>query len=148
LDVANGEGGEASADVYLDLRVVRASLLAADAASGALAAQGPIPALTQMLDDDVAFLDPGEQLLLGKGAALAMLAADGVSGSSTQTWAAVRADVSSDGREGFTYGYGSVTGPFCAGGATRTLPAKYIAYWRKDATTPGAPRPTCGPSSR
>src|SRR2546425_2116279 len=54
--------------------------------------------------------------------------------SVTQQWRAVRVDVSADGGAGYTYGFGSATGPFGPGGAAHTLPAKYIAYWRKNPT--------------
>src|SRR5437870_398566 len=52
----------------------------------------------------------------------------------TQEWRAVRVDVSGDASAGYTYGFGSATGPFGSGGAARTLPAKYMAYWRKNPT--------------
>src|SRR5881396_3077602 len=90
--------------------------------------------LRDVLDEEVVFLDPGERLLFGKAATLAMLASDGVSASATQEWRAVRVDVSGDASAGYTYGFGSATGPFGSGGAARTLPAKYMAYWRKNPT--------------
>src|SRR5439155_5104908 len=49
-------------------------------------------------------------------------------------WRAVRVDVSADASAGYTYGFGSATGRFGSGGAARWLPAKYIAYWRKNPT--------------
>jgi ketosteroid isomerase-like protein len=118
----------------LDLREERAALLAADSAFAVRASQALLPAFRDMLDEDVIFLDPGERTLFGKAAALAMLASDGVSAAATQAWRAVRVDVSADGGAGYTYGFGSMTGPFGPGGAARTLPAKYIAYWRKSPT--------------
>src|SRR5207247_9492585 len=98
------------------------------------ASQGLLPAFRDVLDEDVVFLDPGERLLFGKAATLAMLASDGVSASATQEWRAVRVDVSGDASAGYTYGFGSATGPFGSGGAARTLPAQYIAYRRKNPT--------------
>src|SRR5882724_8088058 len=118
----------------LDLREGRTALLATDSAFAVQASQALLPAFRDMLDEDVIFLDPGERIVFGKAAALAMLASDGVSATSTQQWRAVRVDVSADGGTGYTYGFGSMTGPFGAGGAPRTLPAKYIAYWRKNPT--------------
>src|SRR5437667_12356066 len=117
-----------------DLRDERAALLAADSAFAVRASQGLLPAFRDVLDEDVVFLDPGERLLFGKAARLAMLASDGVSARATQQWRAVRVDVSADGGAGYTYGFGSATGPFGPGGAAHTLPAKYIAYWRKNPT--------------
>jgi len=118
----------------LDLREERAALLAADSAFAVRASHGLLSAFREVLDDDVVFLEPGERLLFGKAATLAMLASDGVSATATQEWRAVRVDVSADGGAGYTYGFASVTGPLGPGGAARTLPAKYIAYWRKDPT--------------
>ncbi len=117
-----------------DLREERAALRAADSAFAVRASQGLLPAFRDVLDEDVVFLDPGVRLLFGKAAMLAMLASDGVSASATQEWRAVRVDVSADGGAGYTYGFGSATGPLGPGGAAHTLPAKYIAYWRKNPT--------------
>ena len=107
----------------LDLRQERATLRAADSAFAARASRGLLPALRETLDEDVVFLAPGEPVRVGKAATLAMLDSDGASAKSTASWRAVRVDVSSDGRAGYTYGFGSATGPF-----------KYIAYWKKDPT--------------
>jgi ketosteroid isomerase-like protein len=108
----------------LDLREERAALRAADSAFAVRASQGLLPAISDVLDEEVVFLNPGERLLFGKAATLAVLASDGVSASATQEWRAVRVDVSADGGAGYTYGFGSATG----------RPAKYIAYWRKNPT--------------
>src|SRR5437762_1233252 len=107
---------------------------AADSADAVRASRGLLPAFRDAVDEDVVFLDPGERLLFGKAATLAMLGSDGVSAGATQQWRAVRVDVSADGGAGYTYGFGSATGPFGPGGAAHTLPAKYIAYWRKNPT--------------
>ncbi len=117
-----------------DLREERVALLAADSAFAVRASQGLLPALRDVLDEDVVFLNPGERLLFGKAAMLAVLASDGVSASATQEWRAVRVDVSADGGAGYTYGFGSVTGPLGPGAQAQKRPAKYIAYWRKNST--------------
>src|SRR5881296_1607093 len=70
-----------------DLREERAALRAADSAFAVRASQGLLPAFRDVLDEDVVFLDQGERLLFGK------------------------ADVSADGGAGYTYGFGSATGP-------------------------------------
>src|SRR5207247_10837825 len=98
------------------------------------ASQGLLPAFRDVLDEDVVFLDPGERLLFGKAATLAMLASDGVSASATQEWRAVRVDVSGDASAGYTYGFGSATGPFGSGGAARPRPAQSRAHWRQNPT--------------
>src|SRR3989475_12944381 len=110
----------------LDLREERAALLAADSAFAVHASRALLPAFRDLLDEDVIFLDPGERMLFGKAATLAMLASDGGSASASQQWRAVRVDVSSDGGTGYTYGFGTVTGPFGPGGMARPLPAEYI----------------------
>jgi len=117
-----------------DLREERAALRAADSVFAVQASQGLLPAFRDVLDDDVAFLDPGERMRFGKAATLVMLASDGVSGSATQEWRAVRVDVSADGGAGYTYGFGSATGPLGQAGPAQKRPAKYIAYWRKNPT--------------
>ena len=118
----------------LDLREERAVLLAADSAFAVHASRALLPAFRDVLDEDVIFLDPGERMLFGKAATLAMLGSDGMSAAATQDWRAVRVDVSADGGAGYTYGFGSMTGPLGPGGAARTRPTKYIAYWRKSPT--------------
>lgn len=112
----------------------RASLLQADSGYSALAAQGFLPALARMLDTGVVFLEPGAPVMLGKDSVLAYLAGRGESERSSQTWQAVRADVSADGLDGYTYGFAEA-----AGGAkdnTARRPGKYMAYWRRE---PGKP---------
>ncbi len=123
----------------LDLREERAALLAADSAFAVQASQALLPAFRDILDDDAIFLDPGERVVVGKAATLAMLASDGVSAAGTQAWRAVRVDVSADGGAGYTYGFGSVTGSFGPGGAARALPVKYMR--RTCACFSASPRP-------
>ena len=83
----------------LDLREERAALLATDSAFAVSAARELLPAFRDMLDDDVIFLDPGERVLFGKTATLAMLASDGMSAAATQDWRAVlSADALSEGK--------------------------------------------------
>src|SRR2546426_456783 len=108
----------------LDLREERAVLLAADSAFAVHASRALLPAFRDVLDEDVIFLDPGERMLFGKPATLAMLGSDGISAAATQDWRAVRVDVSSDGGAGYTYGFGGMTGPLGPGGAARSRPTR------------------------
>src|SRR5207247_11029970 len=94
------------------------------------ASQGLLPAFRDVLDEDVVFLDPGERLLFGKTATLAMLASDGVSASATQEWRAVRVGLSADGGAGYTYGFGRASGPFGSGGGARPLSARSVSSLR------------------
>src|SRR2546425_10834520 len=68
----------------LDLREERAVLLAADSAFAVHASRALLPAFRDVLDEDVIFLDPGERMLFGKPATLAMLGSDGISAAATQ----------------------------------------------------------------
>lgn len=100
-------------------------LLAADRAFAAQSAgTGLIPGLTAMFDRDVLLPGPGGTFASGKAAAAAALAANPANATSTVTWAPVRGGVSADGRQGFTFGYMTVTR---AGG--EQVPVKYLAYW-------------------
>jgi len=44
----------------------------------------------------------------------------------SQAWTAIRVDVSSDGKEGYTVGYTELTQPSGA-----IVPGRYLAYWAK-----------------
>ena len=98
----------------------RDALLAADrslsdktAASGML--QGFAPAMT----DDAAYLYPGAPLLRGSDHIRAFLGTN--DSVIKQTWSPLFADVSADGRLGYTYGW-------TRAGGTR---GKYLACWQK-----------------
>jgi ketosteroid isomerase-like protein len=127
--VAAGEGNEASAAAHLDLREVRAELLAADRAyAEAAKSVNLIDALVAPLALDAVFLAPGPVILRGPDAARAVLSANQTNALSKWSWTAIRADVSGDGKEGYTMGYTELTQP-----SGTVLPGRYVAYWAKQA---------------
>jgi len=65
----------------------------------------------------------------GPAAARAWLERDSLNPRSTARWTIVRHDVSADGRDGYSYGYLDVIRP-----NGDTLPGKYHAYWRRNAS--------------
>ena len=103
-----------------------ASLLAADRAFAAAARDTTLPdALGRMFDDGVLML-AGPELARGRAAAVAALRRSARQATARATWTPIRGGVSSDGTQGFTYGYLDVT---AADGAA--LPGKYVSYWRR-----------------
>src|SRR4051794_5416767 len=101
------------------------SLLAADRAFAAAAAQAATPAdaVAAMFDADVT-MPGGPDLTTGRDAVLAQLRAAPAWQSGSVTWRPVRAGISADGTQGFTYGFLTVT----AGDPARH-DRKYLAYW-------------------
>jgi ketosteroid isomerase-like protein len=63
------------------------------------------------------------------------LAANPSNHVSTYTWAPIRADVSSDGTTGYTYGYSELRIPATATAPARVSLGKYIAAWRRSGGT-------------
>jgi ketosteroid isomerase-like protein len=109
-------------------QAVADDLLRADRAFAAAAAGKPAAqAVAAMLDKDlVMFIVPQPPLARGKAEALDVLAKGFGSEPSTLSWAPVRAGVSADGTQGFTYGFATRTG--------KDKPpalSKYLSYWVK-----------------
>jgi hypothetical protein len=103
-----------------------ASLLAADRAFAAAAGDTVLPdALGRTFDDGVLML-AGPELARGRAAAVAALRRNPRGATARATWAPIRGGVSSDGTQGFTYGYLDVT---TADGVAQGQ--KYVAYWRR-----------------
>src|SRR5215211_138950 len=124
---ANGEGGEASAAAHLDLRAVRAELLAVDRAyADAAKSVNLIDALVAPLAPQAVFLAPGPVFPRGPAAVRALLAATPSNALSKWAWTPIRVDVSSNGKEGYTMGYTELTQPSGA-----VLPGRYLSYWVK-----------------
>ena len=103
-------------------------LFAADRSFSAAAAKTDlIAALSNMFADDVTMVAPGG-LRRGRGAAIEALRANPLNAGARAQWSPAGGGVSSDGRQGFTFGYMNVTR---ADGSA--APAKYVAYWVKSA---------------
>src|SRR5437868_12144300 len=101
------------------------SLLAADRGFAATAgnAATPADAVAAMFDADVV-MPGGPELAIGRDAVLARFRAAPAWQSGSVTWRPVRAGVSADGMQGFSYGYLDVTA-----GNPDLRARKYLAYW-------------------
>ena len=110
-----------------DPEAIADALLAADRAFAAQAADQPIAvALPAMFDDAVIMPVPTGSFATGKEAVAAALAANPANVAAKAVWAPVRAGVSADGTQGFTYGFMTIH----EDGKPDRL-AKYLAYWIK-----------------
>jgi len=128
---SQGEGDEARAAANLDLRQVRASLSAASQAlSDEIQVEGIVPALGGAFAEDAIFLSPRMPFIEGAGAATNFLATNVIAPTAMQ-WEVVKADVSSDGTQGYTWTRGSFT--IKLGGGPATSFGFFLIYWRRDA---------------
>jgi hypothetical protein len=101
------------------------ALLAADRGFSAAGSNAVlVDALAPMFDADVIMPLPTGTFAKGKDAALAALRANPSNSVAHATWAPVRAGISADGRQGFTYGFMTIRE---AGKPDRR--AKYLTYW-------------------
>ncbi len=122
---------EASDRAHLDLREERASLIiAGNALSSALGAQGVAIGLDGAFTDDVLFLSPRVNVLSGRAATGAFLTSDPLAPSALQ-WSVEAADVSNDGTQGYTWSEGLATYDFGTGALPR--PSFFLIYWRRAA---------------
>ena len=125
LSASAGEGDEARAAAHLDLRLVRAELLAVDLAyANAAKSVNLIDALVAPLAPQAIFLAPGPVFPRGPAAVRTLLSATASNALSKWAWTPIRVDVSSDGREGYTIGYTELTQP-----SGVVLPGRYLSYW-------------------
>ena len=121
------EGTEAREAAHLDLREVRAELLAVDRAyADAAKSVNLIDALVAPLAPQAVFLAPGPVFPRGPAAVRALLEATPSNALSKWTWTPIRVDVSSDGKDGYTMGYTELTQP-----SGVVLPGRYLSYWVK-----------------
>jgi ketosteroid isomerase-like protein len=125
----NGEGSQASDAAHRDLAVLRDSLLAADRAWAALGDQtNLVEALAAPMASDGIFLAPvpSDGFLRGPDQVRDVLNANPANKTAKWHSMVIRADVSSDGQQGYTYGYSEQV---LATGTV--LPGKYQAYWAR-----------------
>lgn len=101
------------------------ALLAADRAFAAAAASAAdsAAALAPMFDAEVWMAVSGRPYL-GRDAVLAALRASPAYPAGAMNWTPIRAGISADGTQGFTFGYLSL-----AGGEPARRERKYLAYW-------------------
>ncbi|SFN29453.1 hypothetical protein [Dokdonella immobilis] len=103
-------------------------LLAADKALGSASAKTDgLAGLTAAFAEEVSVPVPGKGFARGKTEVIAALRANPALDSARIDWAPVRAGISADGSQGFTYGFMTQR---LADGSTQ--PYKYLAYWRRD----------------
>lgn len=101
-------------------------LIATDRAFAAAADSATlIPALMAMFAPEISMQAPGGHAV-GLPAVTAALSANSANATSRARWTPIRGGVSSDGQQGFTFGYFTI---LRADGSQ--LPAKYLSYWVK-----------------
>ena len=116
-----------------DARQAQASLVAADAAaSDSTAKAGLADGFTSMLADDAVYLHPGAVVMRGRDAVRAFLAAQAPTATTVLRWTPERAEVSIDGKAGYTWGTSVVTVQG-ADGQPVTRFGRYISFWRRGA---------------
>ncbi len=119
-----GEGGVTMASGAVDPKSAMDELLATDRQFAQLAATQDLrTALSSMFVTNVV-LNARGSLARGRDSALAVINADSGVARSRATWTPIGGGVSSDGRDGFTYGYMTATR---ADGTKQHT--KYLAYW-------------------
>jgi ketosteroid isomerase-like protein len=113
-------------------RRAAAEIMAADQAFAQAASGNLLSAFRSNLGPNAVFLEPGEPILQTAAEAIAALERADPSGTGVATWKPVSVGASADGNDGYSFGYGSVTGPFGTDGRSATIQEKYISYWRRD----------------
>jgi len=102
-------------------------LLAADRAfSAASARTDVVTGLSAMFAPDITMPIPGGRFAEGAAAVTEALRATAANAQSQIEWIPVRGGISADGRQGFTFGYMTLTRP-----DSTTQSLKYLAYWVK-----------------
>ena len=108
------------------------ALLHADLArADSVARRGYPSGLGSLLTKDVVYLRGGLPLLRGRGAAVAVAAAESIGSTTTVRWQPVRAEASEDGRSGYSYGF-TIFSTAERSGAPAVRVDRYIAFWRKE----------------
>jgi hypothetical protein len=122
----HGGGGGATPRSVGDPAAVARELLATDSAFAEAGKSLPVvEALAPMFAEDVEMPAPGG-FIMGRDSVLKALRANPVNTTANFHWTPIRAGVSADGRQGFTFGYGTLARPDSA-----PSPVKYLTYWVK-----------------
>jgi ketosteroid isomerase-like protein len=109
------------------------ALLRADLGrTDSVAALGFAPGLATVFTLDVVYLRGGLPIVRGRGAVQAIVAAESLGASTTVRWQPVRAEASSDGRSGYSYGYAVYGVPSPTALAPSIRLDRYIAFWRRE----------------
>lgn len=109
--------------------MVADDLIATDRAFSAASARlDSVSGLSAMFAADVAMPIPGGKFTASAAEAVAALNANPDNARQRAEWTPVRAGVSADGEQGYTWGYMTVTNP-----DGTTAPFKYLSYWVKRA---------------
>jgi len=120
---------DAAAHGRTDLRRARESLTAAgNEVSAAIGEAGVATGLGDALAANVILLSPRAPAITGRSEAAAFLSND-PSAPSGLSWEVIFADVSADGRQGYTWAHGSATFDFGTG--PTTLQTFFLTYWRR-----------------
>jgi hypothetical protein len=125
---------EAAARGHTDLRRARESLSAAgNEVSAAIGEDGVAAGLGDALAANVVLLSPRMPAISGSEAAAAFLSSDPLAPKAL-SWEVIFADVSADGRQGYTWAHGSSTFDFGTG--STLLPSFFLTYWRRTESGP------------
>ena len=106
--------------------LLRADLGRADSVARLGFAEG----LASNFGRDILYLRGGLPIVRGRAAALAIVAAESLGAGTAVRWQPVRAEVSADGRSGYSYGYTIFGAP--AGSTASIRVDRYISFWRRD----------------
>lgn len=110
-----------------EARALTSELIAADRAfSSAGVKANIVDSIGSMLTDNAVMPTPKLDFAIGKAAIIEALRANPVNANATAEWSPVRAGISADGTQGFTYGFMFIHE---AGKPDRR--AKYLSYWVK-----------------
>jgi hypothetical protein len=110
-----------------DARLVAAQLIAADRAFSTAGAKANIvDSIGSMLTENAVMPTPKLDFAIGRSAIVETLKANPANANATAEWSPVRAGISGDGTQGFTYGFMFIHE---AGKPDRR--AKYLSYWVK-----------------
>ena len=108
-------------------RTLASELIAADRAfSNAGAKANIVDSISAMLTDNAVMPTPKLDFAIGKSAIVEALKSNPANTAATAEWSPIRAGISADGTQGFTYGFMFIHD---AGKPDRR--AKYLAYWVK-----------------